>query len=257
MHRTRSLEDPVRRWRQFCRAGWRMAWIFAALWFGALALLFRVAPAPAPAARASPAQVFWWPAKNGAAEGIRALWSPSAFALPTPAGFSHSLRGERARLAPPVQLARPDAAFLARPEPPASLDPSKAGLVRLASPEPPAESSASAGVFPPRTPEPEKPRMDFPEGWESRLFSGVDLNFGAWTNSAWSARIEMRFDAKGLPASTLLEQSSGLPEVDRRLARSANGWRLLEPAAPRTGVIAWSSPASAPGLSPAAGEEVP
>ena len=234
-----------------------MAWGAAALWVGALVLLFRVAPAPAPATRAAPAQMLWQPAKKGAAEDIRALWSPSVFALSTPAGFSHSIRGERARHAPPVRLARPDAAFLARPGSPASPEPARAGFVRLAPPKTPAGSSASAGVFPPRIPELEKPRMDFPAGWESRLFSGVDLNFDAWTNTAWSARIEMRFDEKGLPASMLLEQSSGLPEVDRRLARSASGWRLLEPAAPRAGVVAWIRPASAPGNFAAAAKEAP
>ena len=77
---------------------------------------------------------------------------------------------------------------------------------------------------------------------DRRLFSGIDLNYGDWTNAAWSARIEMRFDAKGVPVSMLLAQSSGLPEVDRRLARSVNGWRLLEPAAPRAGTVEWTSP---------------
>ena len=105
---------------------------------------------------------------------------------------------------------------------------------------------AAESVFPPRTPERESARMTFPEGWESRLFSGIDLNFGAWTNSPWSARVEMRFDRAGVPVSMLLAQSSGLPELDRRLARSANGWRLLEPAAPRSGQVAWISPGTAP-----------
>ena len=85
--------------------------------------------------------------------------------------------------------------------------------------------------------------MSFPDGWESRLFSGIDLEYGGWTNGAWSARVEMRFDAKGLPISMMLAQASGFPEVDRRLARSVNGWRLLEPSAPREGIVAWSSPA--------------
>jgi hypothetical protein len=88
--------------------------------------------------------------------------------------------------------------------------------------------------------------MAFPDGWESRLFSGIDLDFGAWTNRAWSAQIEMRFDGKGIPALVLLAQPSGFPEVDRRLARSASGWRLLEASAPRAGLVGWSSPAAEP-----------
>ncbi len=53
----------------------------------------------------------------------------------------------------------------------------------------------------------------------------------------------MRFDENGVPVSMMLAQSSGLSEVDRRLARSANGWRLLEPSASRTGTVEWNSPA--------------
>lgn len=239
-----------------------MAWVVVALWFVALALVCRVAPAPEPARRGIPAPVSWWPAEAGGPAGLdlRTLWTPSVFALSTPAGFSHSLRSERSRLSPPVQALRPAAAFLAGPEPAASSDLTRPrGGFRLA--ERGARSElrpASASVFPPRIPEREAPRMDFSEGWESRLFSGIDLGFGAWTNRAWSARIEMRFDGTGVPVSTLLAQSSGLPELDRRLARSANGWRLLEPAAPRTGVVAWSRPAAEPPAPPAAaGEEAP
>ena len=226
-----------------------MAWMLVALWFGALALLFRVAPAPEPAPRGIPAPVSWWPAEAGGPDGpdLRTLWTPSVFALSTPAGFSHSLRTERFRLSPPVQSLRPEAAFLAGPEPADSSDLTRPRGLRWAERDARSEPRPAAGsVFPPRIPEREAPRMDFSGGWESRLFSGIDLGFGAWTDSAWSARIEMRFDGAGVPVSTLLAQSSGLPELDRRLARSANGWRLLDPAAPRTGVVAWSSPAPEP-----------
>lgn len=251
MHRSRPTEDPARRWRKFCRRGWRLAGLVAALWFGGWALLFRVAPAAVPAPKAPPLPLAWWPEPGGAAQDVRTLWTPAAFALSTPAGFSHSLRRERAGLPPPVQTARPGAAFLDRRAPPAGFDFSKSGMPRLFPGTPPAETLPAARVFTPRNPVRETPRLAFPAGWESRLFSGIDLNYGDWTNAAWSARIEMRFDAKGVPVSMLLAQSSGLPEVDRRLARSVNGWRLLEPAAPRAGTVAWSSPAPAP---PAAGE---
>jgi hypothetical protein len=247
MHRSYPSENPVRRWRQFCRKGWRMAWGFAALWFGLLALLCRVAPAPEPALREAPAKVSWWLPQGGAAENsvamdVRALWTPSAFALSSPVGFSHSLRRERAGLTPPVQTARPAVAFLENPGPVPALDLAKRGHRRLAASETQAEFLVSASVFPPRVPEREEPRLSFPDGWESRLFSGIDLNFGAWTNSAWSARVEMRFDAKGVPVSMMLAQASGIPELDSRLARSVSGWRLLEPSAARTGVVAWSCP---------------
>ena len=232
-----------------------MAWLFAALWFGALTLLFRVAPAPGPAPRPAAVPMVWWPAAGGESADIRSLWSPSAFALPTPAGFSHSLRRERARLVPPVEIARPEAMFMERPPPAAGR--TDAAAVRFAAREEPATAWPAAGIFPPRVSEPETAHMVFPEEWESRIFSGIDLNFGAWTNEAWSARIEMRFDAHGIPVSTLLAQSSGRPELDVRLARSASGWRLLEPSAPRTGVVAWTSPAVSGAAAAGAGGESP
>ena len=246
MQRRHSSEDPARRWRRFCRAGGRLAGIFAAFWFGALALLFRIAPAPAAPSREAPPKMRWWrPAGDGPALDVRAFWTPAAFALSTPAGFSHSLRGERAGLAPPVHAIRSPAVFLADARALPTPDFAARERPDFDLPASPAASVPVESVFPPRTPAAETPRLDFPAGWESRLFSGIDLDFQSWTNAAWEARIEMQFDAKGVPTSMLLAQGSGLPEVDRRLVRSASGWRLLEPAAPRTGVVAWNSPLAA------------
>lgn len=248
MYRARPAEDPARRWSGFCRAGLRMAGGAAAVWFVFLALLLRVAPMPDPTSRAEAPRMFWWPGPQGSAfearfaEDIRSLWSPSAFALPTPLGFSHSLRRERARLAPPVQVRRPPPAYGDSPPPPA--------MARGENPVRRWDGAAAASVgfpsagavFPPKAPEPDAPRMAFPEGWESRLFSGIDLDFASWTNAPWSAQVEMRFDGNGVPVSMLLARATGLPEMDRRLARSANGWRLLDAQAPRAGVVAWNSP---------------
>lgn len=251
MHRARPSEDPARRWRKFCRAGSRWALLFVVLWFGGLTLLFRISPAPAAALRAAPAQLSgWWPAPGGAALDVRAHWTPAAFALSTPAGFSHSLRGERAGLAPPIQAERLPAAYLDDARAFEPLDVAEPGRLGAETRSAPGGSPPDEGVFPPRAPEPEIARMVFPDGWESRLFSGIDLDFRNWTPAAWDARVEMRFDGKGVPESILLAQASGIPEVDRHLARSASGWRLLEPAAPRTGVVAWQSPAAADGGAP-------
>lgn len=246
MHRPRSSENSLRRWRQFCRVGGRWAILFAALWFGGQAFLFQISPVPASAFRETPAQLsWWWPAPGGAALDVRAHWTPAAFALSTPAGFSHALRGARAGLAPPVHAERPPAAYLDDARSFGPLDVAGPGRMGADSRLAFVESMPGTSVFPPRTPAPATARMGFPKGWESRLFSGIDLDFSAWTTVAWEARMEMRFDEKGVPESTLLAQASGLPEVDRRLARSASGWRLLEPAAPRTGLVSWKSPAVA------------
>ena len=248
MLRARPIEDPARRWSGFCRAGLRMVGVASAIWFGSLALLFRVAPMPVPPSRADPPRVSWWPGAQGSdfedrlTEDVRTLWSPSVFALPSPLGFSHLLRRERARLAPPMQVQRPSPAFgeLAF-SPPFSRGDVPVRL-RWESEEQTVAFPPAAGVFPPKALEPDVPRLVFPEGWESRLFSGIDLDFAAWTNRPWSARIEMRFDGRGVPVSMLLAQATGLPEMDQRLARAANGWRLLDSNAPRAGTVAWDSP---------------
>lgn len=224
-----------------------MAALVLAGWLGGLALLFRVAPAPSPLVRAPPPGVTW---QSGSGDSspldALAVWTPAAFALSTPAGFSHSLRRERAGIAPPVHATRPEPAYLDDFRPRTTIDLSKPGMIRPAAAPAASGSSIPSGVFPPRPALPPVPRLVFPDGWESRLFSGIDLNFGGWTSVAWRAQIEMRFDAKGVPSSMLLTQASGLPEVDRRLARSANAWRLLEPSAPRAGIVAWQSPAAEP-----------
>ena len=232
-----------------------MACIFTALWLVGFAVLFRVVQAPEPTHSVVPVPMSWWPAKeNRSSPDIRTLWTPSAFALASPAGFSHSLREESFRLQPPVQSTRPEVAFLQRPSFSGALDMAVSGNRRSMSSETPGELlKTTDSVFPPRIPEKETPRIVFPEGWESRLFSGIDLNFNNWTHRVWSARVEMQFDATGVPRSMMLTQSSGFPEMDRRLARSTSGWRLLDPAAPRRGVVSWISP----GGSPPAQEPVP
>ncbi len=239
MHRLRPSEDPARRWRRFCRPGARWAAAFAAVWFGAWALLFRIAPPPLPPLRAAPPRIAWWrPAPAAPALDVRAHWTPAAFALATPAGFSHALRGGRASVAPPVQADRPAPAYWTAA--PAFAAPT------LAWPAADAPTSAPE-VFAPRPAPREAPRLTFSAGWESRLFSGIDLDYPNWTNAPWQARVELRFDGRGVPASVLLAQASGIPDVDRRLARSASGWRLLEPAAPRSGAATWFAPAPAGG----------
>lgn len=252
MYRSRPSDDRVRSWHRFCRGGWRLAWACVILWFSALTLLFRVVPMPVPLPHETPAHLSWWPPLAGeAAAGtvrmdVRALWTPSAFALSSPAGFSHSLRHERARLTPPVQIARPDAVLMENPGPAGDFDLLKPGRIPLTVSETSSGRRPSGRVFPPREPVVEAPHLSFPDGWESRLFSGIDLNFGSWSEAAWSAQAEIRFNEKGVPVSVLLARPSGLADVDRRLARSLSGWRLLESAAPRTGLVAWTCPQRSP-----------
>ncbi len=189
----------------------------------------------------------WWPASDVSSDlDARVVWTPSAFALSSPAGFSHSKRGERARLTPPVQVVRPPSTFLEDSHPAAAFNLLESESMGLASAAPRTGWDSSESVFPPRSPEAAAARLTFPDGWESRLFSGIDLNYGTWSDTPWTAQVEIRFDDKGIPASVLLARSSGLLEVDRRLARSLSGWRLLDPEAPREGLILWTAPRGIP-----------
>lgn len=230
-----------------------MAVLFGAAWFGVFAALVRVAEPPGRFAREAPAEVVWRPEGRGMPDGAgggdvgdaRTQWTPAAFALPTPAGFSHELRRGRSRLAPPTSAAAAEPVYLDAPE----REPAAAAAepLRLGAREGEGRRPGGGSVFPPRAAAQESAGMEFPEGWEPRLFSGIDLDYGGWTSEAWSARVEVEFDARGVAGSALVAQSSGIEEVDRRLARNVRSWRLLEDSAPRRGVVVWRSPAGTGG----------
>ena len=245
MPELRPQSDANRRWQLFCRTGWRWALGWVALWLGGMALLFRLAPAPTATERPAPARMTWWRAAPPAAWDIRTLYTPAAFALSTPAGFTHALRQEKVALLPPLQMARPAYAYL----PPQTLTESPAPEWFWPTLRPDVADTAG-GILAPRQSSREAPRLLFPPGWESRLFSGIDLNFGDWTNIAWRARVELQFDERGTPRTVLLDESSGWPTLDQRLLHSVSAWRLLEPNAPRMGAVAWLRPGPVTGAAP-------
>lgn len=251
-----GIEDSLERDRRFRRAGWRRAWAVALAIVAAVAVLGRIAPPEeATTVRRTPRWTWVLPDAEAALADVRAVRSPTAFALPTPSGFTGSLRARAPRLAPPVR--RTEAMAYA---------PSAA-----AAPRPAAETDWNAPEFVPvlplgivprgwtpvfanRTPPSEEPRMEFPSGWEQRLFAGVDLAYAGWApGREWTASAELEFDERGILTAILLDRSSGIPRVDRRLARSAAGWRLLDAGAPRRGRVVWRVPApAAPAAAPPA-----
>jgi len=210
-----------------------------------MALLFRLAPTPAGPERPAPTCMTWWRATPPAAWDIRTLYTPAAFALSTPAGFTHALRREKVELLPPVHMERPAYAYLL-PEPVVESSADEWGwqLPRAD------DGAAAGGVLTKRRATRESARLLFSPGWESRLFAGIDLNFDDWTNAAWRARVELQFDERGTPRAVLLDESSGWPALDQRLLRSVSAWRLLEPNAPRMGTVAWVRPGPATGAEP-------
>lgn len=236
------MENSAQRWQRFCRPGWRLAGSSLALWVSLWLILVRVVPAPVSAPRLAPPTTGWLPATAPASGTYQTLWTPAAFALPTPAGFTHELRRPHTHTAPPTTPAEPVLATL-QPTPRPTDRPTPWAL----SDSPPAISQEPlygiGEVFPPRTLPPEIARMEFSEGWESRLFAGIDLNYSTWTQSAWNARVETQFDAVGVPISVVLVASTGQPELDARLVRSVYGWRLLVADASRNGAVRWIHPA--------------
>jgi hypothetical protein len=226
-----------------------MALLAALLWLAGFRAVFRTAPPVVPRRVAEPPLVAWRPPNvEGAPHADGALMgSPSVFALPSPFGFTGAMRGRRPRLSPPMQPTRGAPAYLRWRQDVGVAVGGGMGALRLPQPDSKPLQPSFEGVFRARAPEPDPPQMAFSEGWESRLFSGIDLNFDRWAAEPWTARMELRFDGAGVPVSALVTQPSGLGEVDRRLSRSARGWRLLDAQAARGGTVTWSSPARSAG----------
>ncbi len=238
------MPDPARRWRRFGRRGRQLALAAGTGWALLLALVLKIAPQPEPLPRPVPPRLEWRPEarfglrRGRVAEVLRVLWSPVAFALPSPAGFSHALRRERARIGPSVDSPLPSPAFFEGAK--GARD--GGGAVQLAAPSPaPGPRREADPVFPPR-PVP-APARQFPPGWSAADFTGLREDYAMWADGAWRARVEAVFDADGLPRAVLLTASSGEPDVDRRLVRGVRGWRLRNPDAPRAGVVEWRVPA--------------
>lgn len=202
-------------------------------------------------------------------ESMRQVLSPTIFALATPAGFTRMLGEERPAppevgdTAPAAAPARHDAlpggevpalseALGARPE----------GLrmgdrwERSATTAAESGMGRTAGVFDGRTPaEPQArlARMVFSAGWESRMFSGLALDYASWRAGAgWQARVEVEFDDTGVPVRVMLERKSGDQDVDARVLRGAYDWRLRDRTAPRRGTVAWQVPDGAAAAAAAA-----
>jgi len=92
-----------------------------------------------------------------------------------------------------------------------------------------------------------KAEMRLPEGWEPRMFSGVELDYPEWTTGGWRAKVEVEFDADGRVDHVFLTVPSRVAEVDARLARGIRRWRLLDEEAARRGEVEWVVPAGAAG----------
>jgi hypothetical protein len=259
-----DIEDSRARDRRLCRPGWHRAWATALAIVAALAVLGRMTPPEEPATvRRTPHWTWILPGSpaEAALSDVRALRTPTAFALPTAAGFTSALRARMPRLAPPMRRAAAAIAAAASLPPAAPLPDWTSPDFAVRTPLP-RHGTGWKPVFANRRPPPDRPRMDFPPGWEPRIFSGLDLAYPDWVpGSPWTASADILFDAKGIPVSVLLDRSSGIPDVDRQLARSAAAWRLLDPDAPRHGTVVWRVPAvPAPATepdSPASGEDIP
>lgn len=243
-----DIEASRDRDRRLRRPGWHRAWAATLAIVAALIILGRMAPPEEPATvRRTPHWTWILPGTpaEAALAGVRAARTPTAFALPSAAGFTSPLRTRIPRLAPPMRRA----AAPVSPATTASLLSHRTPVSDWAAPgfasRPPAPPAATGWkpVFANRSPPPDLPRMDFPPGWEPRIFSGLDLAYADWAaDSPWTATADIRFDASGIPLSILLDRPSGIPSIDKQLARSTAAWRLLDPDAPRHGKVTWRVP---------------
>ncbi|MBP1590118.1 MAG: hypothetical protein ILO10_07995 [Kiritimatiellae bacterium] len=229
--------------------------------------------APSPDDRPAPL-----PVDEEHATAMRMVLSPEVFALATPVGFTRLLEEEHPAMPEPGQAETdgpPADAALASPlaSPPsatavsAMLDasgtsadaapsaarpdrPTGLSLGERWTPPPPSAAETGMGllpgngVFAARQASPGA-RMEFSAGWESRMFSGMELDYGTWwPGQDWQASIEVEFDHVGVPVHVLLTTRSGNAPVDARLVRGAYGWRLRDRAALRRGTVTWVVPAS-------------
>jgi hypothetical protein len=257
MDRRDAMEDSRERDRRFRRAGWRRAWAVALGIVAAAAVLCRIGP-PEEAATVRRTPHWTWLPPAVAAEklaDVRAVRSPTVFALPSPEGFTGALRSGNPRLTPPVGRERavrtPGRGAEDAPEAATDWSAPEFAVRRPAGKEP----AGWLPVFANRGRAEETARMEFPEGWEQRLFTGVDLAYADWApGAAWEATAELAFDEKGIPVSVFLDRRSGIPEVDRRIARSAASWRLMAGGAPRRGKVSWRVPAGSGTASAASAE---
>lgn len=241
-------------WQRFCRPGRRWAAIGAVIWMTSALLLFVLMRFPAPPPRhASPPPVQWIPpvtveqaADREAASDFRVLWNPAIFALSSPIGFSAGLSGLGAGIAPPDL--RPSAPAIHRFDfqtaentPAARLKTIMARdqdkkLAEYINQNNPTWPAAALFDLPPTSHTPAGLTMEFSDEWASRMFSGIDMQLDR-LGPRWAIRVELEFDAVGIPRSVILAQSSGLSAIDRLAIRSMWDWRLQEPTAPRRGSV--------------------
>lgn len=240
MARTLSFDDPAAaRWRAFSRRGRHLAEVFIVLWGGLLFCLFRVVPPhaaiPPPPAIHITYMPDEWLLSGGRMADPRTLWSPAVFSLATSIGFSHNTYQSTPRLQLPDAIARTDGTL--------SVDDDFSGKLLLFGVSPAAPAYSPIVYAPPRhalTPAPAASNggpMHFSAEWTAADFANLATNISPWTDKPWQAAADIRFTPEGLPASIMLTQASGLPEVDPQLTAMLYRIRLQRQDAPRRGTI--------------------
>jgi hypothetical protein len=241
--------EELRRRRE--RKNRRLAWVVAV----AAALLglagIRLEGTPEGRGTSRAPKVRWGGDGGEGGAGMRAVLDPTAYALAGEAGFTGAWWKER-----------PDAVSLEE-EIDAAADKSGAaggegweGTGKRGSRRPftggrreprAARRTLAAGRVGSGSVGGAKAEMRYPEGWEPRMFSGVELDYPEWTSEGWRAKAEVEFNADGRAEHVFLTVPSGVEEVDARLARGIRRWRLLDGRAARRGEVEWVVPGRARG----------
>lgn len=218
----------------------RAGWVFAAFLAAAAhaAWWFALSPLP-PAARPrhpAPASVAYGPAPSGGAEaGERAVWSASAFALPSPAGFSGPAATNHLGVRPPLVMADEAPRFGARDIPPPA--PAAAGLgqdlaasvasaldrrtLRLQEERVFAAPAGAAGG---------SVQVDLAGGLAGRRFEQADLPDDPLIrgDKAWQAEASVETDEDGRVRHVFWETPPPSAELNLLLVRALSHWRLDE-----------------------------
>ena len=238
--------EELRRRRE--RKNRRLAWIVAAAVAGLGLAGLRLEGTPEGRGTSRAPKVRWGGDGGEGGAGMRAVLDPTAYALAGAAGFTGAWWKER-----------PDAVSMESEDATAAGKKSDAGegwkwdgagkrgsRRPFTGGRPTAVAgrglAAGSGAA---TAEVAKAEMRFPEGWEPRMFSGVELDYPNWTARGWRAKAEVEFDADGRAEHVFLTEPSGVAKVDSRLARGIRRWRLLDGRAARRGEVAWVVPAVA------------
>lgn len=160
------------------------------------------------------------------------VWSPAAFALPTPVGFSRPLLTEEIRLRPPLHSPSETAMLLERRR----VQPPAESAVTLPEWEQLREQIEAHPLRLPSapTPQPDAPVTPSPvpivhrlDGAEHRDVEHMTMTEDTtlWGTTSWSAELVLHIDPWGTVNQALVHRRAAYEPANKRLIQDAHTWR--------------------------------